>query len=280
MEAVPRVSEGACRLEPTAVFDPFATLLGLSLVFATSPEHRPGDPGPHPSCPDDMRLVAGTHYDEVQHLCVDPQPDKKDTHCFAYHEGITALEGQITEVRVCVDQYEAPNVRGAKPFVMKSYKSAKRWCEQRHKRLCTEQEWETACEGPEYLPLSYGWKVDKKRCNSDRSWRPVDFAKFADPETAKEEAERLWQGSPSGRYTSCVSPFGIYDMQGNVEEWVGTRSSRRFPGALMGGFWAKPWTGCRGTNDAHEPTFEFYETGFRCCADPDSLDERGKPRSK
>ena len=21
-------------------------------------------------------------------------------------------------------------------------------------------------------------------------------------------------------------------------------------------------------NDAHEPTFTFYETGFRCCGDP------------
>jgi len=37
---------------------------------------------------------------------------------------------------------------------------------------------------------------------------------------------------------------------------------------LIGGFWSKPWTGCRGANDAHEPTFRFYETGFRCCADP------------
>jgi hypothetical protein len=44
----------------------------------------------------------------------------------------------------------------------------------------------------------------------------------------------------------------------------------------MGGFWAKPWTGCRGTNDAHEPTFAFYETGFRCCADPGTLDADGR----
>jgi hypothetical protein len=45
----------------------------------------------------------------------------------------------------------------------------------------------------------------------------------------------------------------------------------------MGGFWAKPWTGCRGTNDAHEPRFTFYETGFRCCAEPGTLDASGKP---
>ena len=46
---------------------------------------------------------------------------------------------------------------------------------------------------------------------------------------------------------------------------------RKFKAALMGGFWAKPWTGCRGTNDAHEPeNFRFYEVGFRCCKDPAS----------
>ena len=66
-------------------------------------------------------------------------------------------------------------------------------------------------------------------------------------------------------------------MMGNVEEWVASRSTRPRPGALMGGFWAKPWTGCRGTNDAHEPTFTFYETGFRCCADPGTLTTDGHP---
>ena len=50
-----------------------------------------------------------------------------------------------------------------------------------------------------------------------------------------------------------------------------TTQRRLYPGSLMGGFWAKPWTGCRGTNDAHEPTFTFYETGFRCCADPGTV---------
>jgi formylglycine-generating enzyme required for sulfatase activity len=170
-----------------------------------------------------------------------------------------------------MDQFEAPNRRGAKPFVLRSYDSAARWCKQQGKRMCEEAEWETACEGPERLPWVYGWAVDKQACNSDKAWKPVDFAKFGrDSDAAQEESARLWQGSPSGRYARCVSSFGVYDLMGNVEEWVTSRAGRKFPGALMGGFWAKPWTGCRGTNDAHEPTFAFYETGFRCCAEPRS----------
>jgi formylglycine-generating enzyme len=216
-----------------------------------------------------MRLVVGEHHDEVQHLCIDPQRDTKDTHCFAYFEGLTGLEGAVTSINVCMDIYEAPNKKGVEPYVMRSYANAKKWCSARQKRVCTEQEWETACEGPNYRPLAYGWSVNRKICNSDKKWKPVDFDKFgSDPDTALAESKRLWQGANSGRFESCVSPFGIHDMMGNVEEWVTSRKTRTRPGSLMGGFWAKPWTGCRGTNDAHEPTFQFYETGFRCCADP------------
>jgi formylglycine-generating enzyme required for sulfatase activity len=248
--------------------DPLAFALLFAAGVARAGAASPLDPGPSPACPDDMRLVTGTHHDEKTLFCTAPRKDARDTHCFAYAEGIATLEGPETAIRVCMDQYEAPNKKGARPYVMQSYEHAKRWCGARGKRPCTEQEWETACEGPELRPWVYGWTNDESVCVSDRAWRPVDFAKFADPKTAAEESKRLWQGSPSGSRPGCVSAFGVFDMMGNVEEWVTSRSGRRFPGALMGGFWAKPWTGCRGTNDAHEPTFTFYETGFRCCAAP------------
>jgi formylglycine-generating enzyme len=260
------------------------TLLGLSAfaaVLLQVPVAPQLDPGVSELCPNDMRLVTGTHYDVMQHYCVTPENDK-DPHCYSYWPGFSAEEGEQREINVCMDQYEAPNKRGEKPYVMKSFKMAKSWCEKRRRRLCSEEEWETACEGPEKRPLAYGWSVNRKLCNSDKLWQPFDAAKLSDPdeEVSKAELERLWQGSPSGKYLTCVSPFGIFDMMGNVEEWVTTRSARRHPGALMGGFWAKPWTGCRGTNDAHEPTFAFYETGFRCCADPGTLDAKGRPVKK
>jgi formylglycine-generating enzyme required for sulfatase activity len=188
------------------------------------------------------------------------------------------LEGPTTAIKVCVDQFEAPNKRGANPMVMESYDSAVRWCNKRGKRLCSEQEWELACEGDEHRTLAYGWSVNVKLCNSNRRWKPVDFAKFDGPrEDALRESAKLWQGTPSGRYPTCVSSFGLYDLNGNVEEWVSARPGRRWPGALMGGFWAKGWTGCRGTNDAHQPNFAFYETGFRCCKSTGGAKTRTTP---
>jgi formylglycine-generating enzyme len=262
------------------MLDPLLALAALAVVFLRVPMAPSLDPGPSAECPGDMRLVAGTHYDEVSHECLDPRKDSKDTHCFAYWEDMTIAEGQATEIRVCMDQYEAPNTRGARPLVMKSYEDAQKFCGARKKRPCSEQEWELACEGGEFRPLAYGWRVDTALCNSDKQWIKFDAGKLTRPgPDADAELARLWQGAPSGKYLSCASKFGIFDMMGNVEEWVSTRKGRRFPGALMGGFWAKPWTGCRGTNDAHEPGFTFYETGFRCCAEPRPREEaRADPK--
>ena len=253
------------------MLDPWISLAALTLELAAAPVLPDLDPGPSPACPKDMRLVEGVHHDEVSHLCTDPRDDAKTSHCYSYHEDLTILEGAQRSVRVCMDQYEAPNVRGARPMVLQSYDSATRWCEKVGKRLCSEQEWELGCEGTAHRPWAYGWRVNVKLCNSAKGWKKVDFEAFGKTrEEARAETERLWQGSASGRYPTCISPFGLYDMMGNVEEWVSTRQERKFPGALMGGFWAKPWTGCRGTNDAHQPTFAFYETGFRCCKDPEA----------
>ncbi len=161
------------------------TLLGLAAfagVLLAVPVTPPLDPGPAPECPDDMRLVTGTHYDVMQHYCVNPDEDKKDTHCYSYWPGLSAEEGPVKEINVCMDMYEAPNKRGQKPYVMKSYKMAKSWCEKRSRRMCSEEEWETACEGPDKRPLAYGWSVDKKLCNSDKQWQAFDAKKLNDPD--------------------------------------------------------------------------------------------------
>lgn len=244
--------------------DPLLGTLAFAIVLVGLPLDA-RDPGPSPRCPSDMRLVVGTHHDEVQHLCVEP----REGHCYEYFAGITGEEGPATPIEVCMDAFEAPNRRGQRPLVMQSFDDAEAWCRARDKRVCTEQEWEIACEGPEDRPLVYGWKVDAKPCNSAKPWRQFDAQKLAVPgEGRAKELARLWQGEPSGHLVDCVSADGVYDLIGNVEEWVASRPGRRFRGALKGGFWAKPWTGCRGTNDAHAENFTFYETGFRCCADP------------
>ncbi len=47
-----------------------------------------------------------------------------------------------------------------------------------------------------------------------------DNNKWANLKTRPEEIARLDQRDPSGTRESCVSPYGVHDMTGGVDEWV------------------------------------------------------------
>jgi hypothetical protein len=175
----------------------------------------------------------------------------------------------------CVDRYEAPDRRGAKPLIMQSANDAVAWCATRNKRLCTEDEWIETCEGEEQRAYPYGEAHIDGRCNDDKPWRKVDEATLAKwpAAEARAHAKELYQATPSGSKHRCISEDGVRDLTGNVEEWVArTRDhDNDWPYVLIGCYWSGCYGGgkptCRSTNDAHGPEFRFYETGFRCCRD-------------
>jgi len=183
--------------------------------------------------------------------------------------------GAVRVKDVCVDRYEAPNRRGHKPLVMQSANEADAWCHAHRKRLCTEDEWIAACEGDDHRQYPYGDTYEYGRCNDDRTWKTVDEATLArwPAADAQAHAKELYQASRSGSKRRCVSQAGVYDMTGNVEEWVvRTREhANDWPYILAGCYWSGCYGGgkptCHSTNNAHGPEFRFYETGFRCCKD-------------
>lgn len=256
----------------------FETFLAQLAVVASDAAPPPPPPSPQQvsagpdaalvaSCPDDMRLVEGVHYETVQRLCT----SLRQTHCWSIIPGLMATESRETPVRVCMDQYEWPNRAGALPVIMVRFVEAEQKCASIGKRLCTEFEWEMACEGPETRPWPYGFQHEPLTCNTNKPYMGVSEAKLnsKDEKVRNREAYRVWQGAPSGGFPACVSAYGVADLVGNVEEWVTTsRPEWLYRSSLKGGFWAKPWAGCRGTNDSHGPMFRFYEVGFRCCKDP------------
>ena len=93
-----------------------------------------------------------------------------------------------------------------------TWREAETLCAARGKRLCSEQEWQEACNGPHNYLYSYGDKFKSGRCNT-----PF-------------EVDGVWQRgqglAPSGTYENCVNDFGVHDMIGNVWEWTSTWYSR------------------------------------------------------
>jgi formylglycine-generating enzyme required for sulfatase activity len=148
---------------------------------------------------------------------------------------------------------------------------AKQQCERIGKRLCDEQEWLFACEGEEMLPHVYGYTRDPSKCQIDRPYRRREKALkrydacMKDPE-CKRLFDKIDQREPAGTFDQCVSPFGAYDMNGSVNEWVNV-PERKYPlrSGLKGGWWGPVRNRCRPTVLFHKEDDWGYEAGFRCC---------------
>ena len=168
---------------------------------------------------------------------------------------------------------------------MLDWYQAQATCESKGKRLCMASEWTAACEGPEHTPFPYGWERDHDKCNMDSFYidpqKPGPKAQFffysKDPDVAFKELSRLDQSVPSGSMETCKSGFGVYDMPGNVDEWVRQRraAAREVEVAgLKGGAWGHVRSQCRPETFSHEPEFYYYFVGFRCCRDAGRTDGR------
>ncbi len=151
--------------------------------------------------------------------------------------------------RVCVDLYEAPNVVGAAPLANRNLFAFINICQQAGKRTCMADEWEEACLGPDNLRFGYSNVPQAGACNLG----------WGDPELAR--AERI------GSRPLCVNGYGLYDMIGNVAEYVGNSS----PTAdVRGGSFrdvAVDRSDCR-SEGVHHSVMDSDHVGGRCCADP------------
>jgi hypothetical protein len=212
-------------------------------------------------CPEGMVLVDGDYCPDAEQTCLrwlDPPP-YQNLRCGEYAKPAKCKVPRVRR-RFCIDREEYTDAADAGttdalPVVNKSWLEAKALCEARGARLCKESEWEFACEGPEMSPYPYGWRRDSTICNFDKT----------DLGGANDKLKDL--RAPIDAYPECLSPFGVHDMVGNVDEWV-ERENMRPPNrsALRGGWWLPGRNRCRATTTAHGEEYTGKQVGFRCCA--------------
>jgi eukaryotic-like serine/threonine-protein kinase len=211
------------------------------------------DPGPATAgdpCPADMVFVAagsfisGATGEQVE---LNPEWPDKEFQPRKRHERSTA--------GYCIDLYEYPNVKGELPWVYVGWKPAKQACASRGRRLCSEDEWVRACGGDEGWLYPYGDEFEPERCNDT-----------VDP--VGDESQK----AGGGAFPDCVSPHGVYDMEGNVSEWVDAvheldpERARIVRGGTM---WIAVYGhGCMSRHSHHENGPTHGDDGFRCCMDP------------
>ncbi len=227
-----------------------------------NPAGKLPDVGPPPgyesagaACPVDMQLVDGNRCPTAIQTCkgwVD-EPGRPKRACGEFAEP-SVCQGKPRSMRYCIDRYEFTPKGYTLPLVHVSWTEAQTMCGRMGKRLCHEAEWEFACEGEQALPYPYGYKRDGARCNHDRGSLFTRRGKLVDQRVPTESLDR------------CESPFGVFNLVGNVDEWTtrpsGTRPHRSI---LRGGWWLTGRSRCRAATSSHSEIYAGPQTGFRCC---------------
>ncbi len=116
-----------------------------------------------------------------------------------------------------------PAGRAALPVVYVSWYEAMDYCRWRQMRLPTEAEWEKAARGPKGLKYPWGDVFDPARANIATGPSLAGSTRAA------------------GQYDAGTSPYGVYDMIGNVWEWTDS--------------WYQPYSGNRAVNENFGTTY-------------------------
>jgi formylglycine-generating enzyme len=215
------------------------------------------------ACPVGMAFIAGYCIDRYEAYVVELDANDRE----AEHSPYTPVDGLRVRAKVA---------EGVVPQGYISQVQAQSACQNAGKRLCTTPEFSLACRGPDQK-ASYPYGGNHRqagKCNEGKgSAVSVVFGQAANYGAAQLNDPRLnqWSGglAKTGAYAGSASPFGVFDLVGNLHEWtaeVGANGHGHFRGGFYGDAEVNG-SGCNYDTKAHASNYHDYSTGFRCCQD-------------
>jgi len=153
------------------------------------------------------------------------------------------------------------------PMTMVSWFGAHAFCQYYDWRLPTEMEWEKAARGTDERPFPWGEEIARENANFYASRDPFeDMGSYG----SRTSPVGFYNGQKYGDYQTLdsASPYGLYDMSGNVWQWTGDIYEGMHYRFMRGGskdtyemdlrLWVR--------NNA-TPTYASPGVGFRCAKD-------------
>jgi formylglycine-generating enzyme required for sulfatase activity len=174
------------------------------------------------------------------------------------------------DAKVCIDQFEFPDIPCTYPVVWVRAREAEEICQAMGKRLCDAHEWEGACAGsleaPDYrfdlakgvspsVAIKLMRNAHNKKYSTKKSWSYGPAYERGKCAASSRKSPDCGGGSwtqcgsntfPSGSFPECRSSLEVYDLNGNAaehmnlplnESQMASRSSTELGYTEMKGSW-------------------------------------------
>ncbi|MFZ5881662.1 MAG: formylglycine-generating enzyme family protein [Chloroflexota bacterium] len=150
------------------------------------------------------------------------------------------------------------------PMTMVTWFGAWGYCQYYDYRLPSEVEWQKAARGTDERPFPWGDEIQRNNANFYASRDPFeDMSSFG----SRTSPVGFYNGNTYDGYATLdsASPYGLYDMAGNVWQWVGDVTEGLSDRFMLGGskdtydMNLRLWT-----RNSAPPMYFSPGVGFRC----------------